>query len=398
MISEEHLSLGDHAGNTPLHLAAERDFHEITSYLVSAGAEVQARNDQGQTPLHLAAQSDQVKSCQLLAANGAVINTRDNYGNTPLHTSISSGSSKTGKYLLLLGARVDLRNLSGNTPMHQAVLHRDMSAIKMLREFGASLEIRDNTGMTPLLLAARRNYHEVARLLIEYGADYNTRDDRGNTPLHEAVRNRNKEISNLLAERGASIYASNRYGDTPLLVALRSGSEVIDWFITDSLVYARDDRGNTPLHSAIQLHAGTDIISLLIKKGSDINSRNNIIQTPLHAAFEANNKSAVEILAAAGADIFAKNADGISPLTLAMNRGIDAIDWLIHEENIKQTDQVGNTVAHIAAASGSVEMMEHMLRLGADITAVNLAGALPLDTALEAGNTEVAAYLRQQGR
>jgi hypothetical protein len=393
ILSETHLITGDQQGNTPLHLASQRDNQEIVAYLVSTGTAIQARNTKGQTPLHLAAQSNQVRSCRLLSTGGAVINTRDNYGNTPLHAAVSAGAGKTAKYLLLLGARFDLRNLSGNTPMHQAVLHRDIGAIKMLRDFGASPEIRDNTGMTPLLLASRRNYPDVAGLLVEFGADYNTRDDRGNTPLHEAVRNRSRQISNMLTERGANIYASNRYGDTPLQLALRSGPELVDWFVTGSLVYARDDAGNTPLHTAIQLHAGTDIISLLIEKGSDINSRNNIIQTPLHAAFEANNKAAVEILARAGADIFAKNADGLSPLSIAFSRGTDAVSWLINERNLDSTDQVGNTIAHSAAAYGSLEILRHVLELGADPTERNLAGELPSDTAAREGNSEIAAYL-----
>jgi ankyrin repeat protein len=392
-LTETHLETGDQHGNTPLHLASQRDDQEIVAYLVSTGMAIQSRNDQGQTPLHLAAGNNQVRSCQLLTTGGAVINTRDNYGNTPLHAAVSSGAGKTAKYLLLLGARFDLRNLSGNTPMHQAVLHRDIEAIKMLRDFGASLEIRDNTGMTPLLLAARRNYPDVAGLLIEFGADYNTRDDRGNTPLHEAVRNRNPEISNMLTERGANVYASNRYGDTPLQLALRSGPELVDWFVTGTLVYARDDAGNTPLHTAIQLHAGTEIISLLIEKGSDINSRNNIIQTPLHAAFEANNKAAVEILAQAGADIFAKNADGFSPLSIAFSRGADAVRWLINEQNIDSTDQVGNTVVHSAAAYGSMEILAVILDIGAEVHVRNLAGDLPADTASREGNIEIAAYL-----
>lgn len=394
VIGEWNILQTDRNGDTPLHLAALWNTSEVIDYLLSLGAAVNSRNELGITPLHYAVKSNNVKIVRLLADHGAVIDARDNYGNTPLHTAISWGSASASKLLLLLGADVQLRNLSGNTPLHTSVLHQDLLSISMLTDYGASLEARDNTGMTPLLLATRRNFPQIAAELLELGADYNTRDDRGNTPLHEAVRNKNEQICGLLALKGADIYAQNRYGDTPLSIAFKAGSEVVGWFVTGPMVFDRDNEGNTPLHTAIAMNASSEVIISLIEKGSDVNSRNNRINTPLHTAILSNNKGAVTALIAARADLFSKNGDGQTPLTLAFDRGVDTLSWLITPSTIDSTDQFGNTVLHAAAVYGSSTVIEFLLSMGADPNAENLAGNRPSAAAEAAGKLEVMNRLR----
>ena len=55
-------------GMTPLHKASFDDFADIARILISAGADVNVKNNWGQTPLHLA-KSEEMK--HLLDENGA---------------------------------------------------------------------------------------------------------------------------------------------------------------------------------------------------------------------------------------------------------------------------------------------------------------------------------------
>jgi uncharacterized protein len=335
-----------------------------------------------------------VKACQILANEGADINALDSFGNTPLHTAVAWQADQTTKYLLLRGADVRLRNLSGNSPLHTAVLQRSPEIVRILVEFGAPLEARDNLGMTPLLTAARRNYADIAELLISLGADYNTRDNRGNTPLHEAVRNRNEQIALMLIEQGAAIFAENRFGDTPATLAFSASSDVVRWFLTRAAVSARDDKGNTLLHIAAARHVSEEVLSLLIGRVPDIDSRNNLINTPLHTAFLNLNRTAVTQLVASGADIFSRNGEGDSPLTMAIEMGTDALSWIVSSENSSVTDTLGNTPLHTAASGGSLEAVTYLLSVGVPAEAVNLAGNTAEETARMRGYIEIADLLQ----
>ena len=395
LITTENLSMTDISGNTPLHLAAQWDYLDIVSDLIEQGADVNTHNKEGFTPIHYAAKNNSSEVCLILANNSALIDARDSYGNTPLHTAVSWESVQAAKFLLFRGANVHLRNLSGNTPLHTAVLQRDQNSVKMLIEYGASLESRDNVGRTPLLLATRKNYWELSELLISLGADFNARDNRGNTPLHEAIRNRNEKICTILIEEGAAIFAENRYGDTPISLAFTAGVDVVDWFIKGDSISARDDKGNTPIHSAIQNNSSGDIINLLISKGADINSRNNWINTPLHTAFLSLNKNAVLILSAAGADIFSRNGDGNSPLSIAFSVGTDSLSWIVTAENKDVTDQYGNTPLHIAASYGNKDAVIYLMSIGISSEIKNLAGDTPADMARKQDHPELATLLRE---
>ncbi len=82
------LNACDTDGSTPLHCATWKGHVDMVTYLVGAGADVNAhnRNDHwGTTPLHAAAHANQSAIVQLLIEHGADVNARDMNGMTPLH-------------------------------------------------------------------------------------------------------------------------------------------------------------------------------------------------------------------------------------------------------------------------------------------------------------------------
>jgi ankyrin repeat protein len=74
----------DSQGSRPLHLAALYGFTAVVRGLLSAGADVRARDRHGRTALHEAILNNHQPIVRLLIKAGADLNAADRYGETPL--------------------------------------------------------------------------------------------------------------------------------------------------------------------------------------------------------------------------------------------------------------------------------------------------------------------------
>ncbi len=63
----------------------------------------------------------------------------------------------------------------------------------------------------------------------------------------------------------------------------------------------------------------------------------------------------------------------------------------------KPTGEHLKTVLHVAATEGQVEIVKFLLSNGSDINLTDRNGATPLDDAIRAGNTEIAALIADKG-
>jgi len=90
---------------TPLHLAAQNRCHDVTTFLVRKGAQVDARADGGTTPLHLAAQKGSIEVASVLLAAGASINATDAKHRTPLDRANAWRQSKMAEFLRQHGGK-----------------------------------------------------------------------------------------------------------------------------------------------------------------------------------------------------------------------------------------------------------------------------------------------------
>jgi ankyrin repeat protein len=112
----------------------------------------------------------------------------------------------------------------------------------------------------------------------------------------------------------------DRMGRTPLHYAALEGDggRVRELLASGLVAEAPDDNGWTPLHFAAQSNA-VDATAQLLKAGASVSARDAHGNTPLSTAvFNSRGfGEVIKLLRAHGADPYAKNNHGVSPLSLA---------------------------------------------------------------------------------
>ncbi|HEV7802355.1 MAG TPA: ankyrin repeat domain-containing protein [Burkholderiales bacterium] len=182
-----------------------------------------------------------------------------------------------------------------------------------------------------LLDAVKKVNIARVRELLEAGADIETRDQRpneGETPLHHAARTGNVELAKLLVAKGANINVAGPSGFVPLHVAAGLNRRAMaEYLLAAGANPNAMEVVGTPLHVAtLQGHAA--MVSLLLAKGADPNARRpRDGYTPLHVLsqigqYYAAHGEIIETLVRSGAEINAKSTDGRTPLDGAHQNAI----------------------------------------------------------------------------
>ncbi|KAI9704499.1 MAG: hypothetical protein M1820_005573 [Bogoriella megaspora] len=220
-----------HQGYPPLIVAARANSYELASFLLRAGADVNARADDDHTALYEAAFYSHTELIKLFVDAGAHVETRklqsaegnrsalhecaqrgnldgvrillqaganvnvaavgDCFGQTPLHDAAREGHVEIVNELLSRGANIDarLRSAADETPLHQAIRNGGhLEVVKELLAAGANPDAARTSNHTALHDAAYAGHLRIAELLLEYGADPNVRghDENQHTPLDTA--------------------------------------------------------------------------------------------------------------------------------------------------------------------------------------------------------------------
>ncbi len=240
--------------------------------------------------------------------------------------------------MITQGADINAGNALGFTPLHCAALFSNLAFATLLIENDATIDIQNHKGNTPLHCACEQENVDVVKLLWEKGADINSKNNKGDSPLHIACEFGRPQIVEFLISKGALVDAANLVGITPLHFACDRGFlEIVNILIQNKAnVNAKDDNNNTPLHCACTAKKSHPIITLLIKKGADVNAvTKDLGWTPLHWAAMTDNTQACKVLLNEGANPSIITKEGMTALDIAYYSNYKKIITLLQPYNLE---------------------------------------------------------------
>ena len=214
------------------------------------------------------------------------------------------------------------------------------------------------------------------RKLIAKGADVNAFDEIAQqtvTPLHCAAFFGRLESARILIEHGAELSLANeKEGVGPLHYAAK--------------------RGETALHYAAQ-EGCIDVARRLIKEGADMFASDVDGQTPMACAASNFEIGVVELFIENGVDInAASDRRGKTPLHLTARKPGPTEELIRMGADVNAKDQYGNTPLHLAAKE-QIYAVRLFLESGAEVNLQSRDGKTPLYIACVAGKIKIVEML-----
>ncbi|KAI5839423.1 ankyrin repeat-containing domain protein [Morchella snyderi] len=407
--------------NTWLHAAAAAGDVTLLNAALDAGVDPHARGDDNKSPLHCAAYSASVQVVSLLMEQGLTVDLLDKDLKTPLHYARGAA---TISLLLERGACTGSTDILGNSPLHSRLEPTNDCNSEMISEdvlllvaAGAEVNVGNTAGVTPVHLAARVGYAGPVSLLLKSGADVGALDVNQMSAMHYAARShRGPDVISLLMEQGLSIEARDINQRTPLHHAAREQSSVMekgDLLVRllvekGASVDPRDRDGFTPLKYVVdrfgQYMGAMHVAISLIEAGAEVNVHDDGVSL-LHLAAQKGNSELLALLVDAGADIDARDSNKRTPLHHAVlshsgehSAGLFVpacgytCSWIrvarqltFYGADVNAIDEDQNSPFHLAAQTGSKELIALLLDAGADIHGPDRNQRTPLDIAISSG-------------
>ncbi|XP_078346978.1 uncharacterized protein LOC144632254 isoform X3 [Oculina patagonica] len=375
-------------------VVAAGDLQELDA-LVAKQVSFGVQDFDKRTPLHVASMHGHLHCVKfLLRQPGVDIHARDRWRASPLSEAVQYGHDQVVQCLLRHGAGW-CEDGVGDL-LCSAVVKNDAEELQRLVSLGVDVNAPNSDGSTALHVAATVGSRGVVQYLTDHRADINAVDSLGNTPLNYSDMHEHRAVSQLLETLGAR-RLSHHYSMHEICEVASTGNlQMLRHMVHNgATVCYRDFNKRTPLHvSAAEGHL--DVVKfLLLQPGTNINARDKNDFTPLLDAIMNGHHGVAEHLKARGGTF--SECKLAQLMTTAASTGDTKtlkrlIRWTGH---VNVSDFDGQTALHTAALYGRLNIVNLLLKEGADATLVNRYGQIPLQVAVDNGHTAVEKELRK---
>ncbi|XP_022773655.1 ankyrin-3-like [Durio zibethinus] len=275
----------------PIHMAARLGLSATLQSLIDSGCDLNSKTDSGDTALTVCAKYKHEECLRVLTRAGADFGLVNIFGQSVSSIAGSNrwslGFQQAVLDVIKVGKIPKSSNVSVFFPLIFVAQAGDVKALKVVIGRGeVNLDYQDDNGFSAVMVAALKGHVEAFRLLVYAGADVKLLNKSGETAITLSELNQNRDL----------------FEKVMLEFAIEKGN--------------RNAGGFYALHCAAR-HGDLDAVTLLTRRGYDVNVPDGDGYTPLMLAAREGHGSMCELLISDGANCDFKNAKGETALSLS---------------------------------------------------------------------------------
>ncbi|XP_071085224.1 putative ankyrin repeat protein RF_0381 [Haliotis cracherodii] len=384
-------------GETPVMMAARAGYVELVDFLVKKGADMSLVDSGGDNILHHVCRGGDIEIVKsVLAQDKLDINSRGKNGETPV--MVVAAWARLGElldFLVKKGADMSVVNNDGDNILHQACRGGDIETVRrVLAQDKLDINSRGKNGDTPAMVAAWTGHGELVDFLVKKGADMSLVNYGGDNILHQSCKGGDVEtVKRVLEQDKLGINSRSKNGSTPVMMAAKAGREGLVTFLVKigadmSLV---NNGGDNILHQACRGGDIETVRRVLEKENVFINSRDKTGQTSVMMAAMAGHGGLVTFLVKEGADMSLANEGGDNILHQTCRGGdVETVRSVLEQDKLDINCRGKNeeTPVMMAAMAGHGELVDFLMKKGADMSLVNNVGDNILHQACRGGDID----------
>ncbi|XP_022053600.1 protein phosphatase 1 regulatory subunit 12A isoform X3 [Acanthochromis polyacanthus] len=249
----------------------------------------------------------------------------------------SAGDREEVSALLRQGADINHANIDGLTALHQACIDENAEMVQFLVESGSDVNRGDNEGWTPLHAAASCGFIQIAKYLIEHGAQVGAVNSEGELPLDVATEDAMERLlKGEIKKQGIDVDKARKEEER---IMLQDATAVL---AGGGTLTPHPNTKATALHVAAA-KGYIEVLKVLLQCRVDVDGRDIDGWTPLHAAAHWGQEEVCTLLADNMCDMGAVNNVGQTPLDVADENLVDALEELQKKQNALRSEKEKQT-------------------------------------------------------